>query len=159
MRFITGVAGANGEKMKAFILIIAIIVIIWICKRSERKKRSGSKTSQTTTIKIKMPDPEKQKAIQYKQLQRERKEKEYARKEQERTEKEKINRDIALSNNIQYDNSIQELRKQYDYYESIECDCNKPDKMRIAANNKKVSIDRKIMDLNNKILKNQLYIK
>lgn len=145
--------------MKAFVLIIAIIVIIWIFKRSERKNRSGPNTSQKTTIKIKLPDPEKQKALQYRQLQRERKEKEYARKESERTQKEKINRDIALSNNIQYDNSIQELRKQYDYYESIECDCNKPDKIRIAANNKKVAIDKKIMDLNNKILKNQIYIK
>lgn len=146
--------------MKSLILIIAIIVLIRICKRSERSpSRSGSKTSQKTTIKIKLPDPEKQKALQYRQLQRERKEKDYQRKEQERTEKEKINRDIALSNNIQYDNSIQELRKQYDYYESIECDCNKPDKIRIAANNKKVAIDKKIMDLNNKILKNQMYIK
>lgn len=145
--------------MKAALLIIAIIVIIRICKRSERKNRSGPNTSQKTTIKIKLPDPEKQKALQYRQLQRERKEKEYARKESERAEKEKINRDIALSNNIQYDNSIRELRKQYDYYESIECDCNKPDKIRIAANNKKVAIDKKIMDLNNKILKNQIYIK
>lgn len=146
--------------MKAALLLISIIVLIRICKRSERKlNRSGSKTSQTTTIKIKIPDPEKQKALQYRQLQRERKEKEYTRKESERTEKERINKEIALSNNIQYDNSIQELRKQYDYYESIECDCNKPDKIRIAANNKKVAIDKKIMDLNNKILKNQIYIK
>ena len=147
------------NNMKAFILIIAIIVIIRVFKRSERKNRSGSKTSQKTTIKIKMPDMEKQKAMQYKQLQLERKEKEYIRKENERTEKEKINRDIALSNNIQYDNSIQELRKQYDYYESIEYNSKLPDKIRIAANNKKVAIDKKIMDLNNKILKNQLYIK
>ena len=146
--------------MRAFILIIAIIVIIWIFKRSERKlDRSGSKTSQKTTIKIKMPDMEKQKAMQYKQLQLERKEKEYIRKENERTEKERINKEIALSNNIQYDNSIQELRKQYDYYESIEYNSKLPDKIRIAANNKKVTIDKKIMDLNNKILKNQLYIK
>lgn len=146
--------------MKAALLIIFIIVLIRICKRSERKpNRSGSKTSQKTTIKVKLPDPEKQKTIQYKQIQRERKEKDYQRKEQERTEKEKINRDIALSSNIQYDNSIQELRKQYDYYESIEYNSKLPDKMRIAANNKKIAIDKKIMDLNNKIIKNQLYIK
>lgn len=146
--------------MKAALLLISIIVLIRICKRSERKpERTQAGTAQKTTIKIKLPDPEKQKALQYRQLQRERKEKDYQRKERERTEKEKINRDIALSNNIQYDNSIQELRKQYDYYESIECDCNKPDKIRIAANNKKVAIDKKIMDLNNKILKNQIYIK
>lgn len=146
--------------MKAALLIISIIVLIRICKRSERKPiRAGSKTSQTTTIKIKMPDIEKQKALQYRRLQRERKEIEYNRKETERTEKEKINREIALSNNIQYDNSIQELRKQYDYYESIEYNSKLPDKIRIAANNKKVAIDKKIMDLNNKILKNQLYIK
>ena len=146
--------------MKAALLIISIIVLIWIFKRSERKPdRSGSKASQATTIKIRLPDPEKQKAMQYKQLQRERKEIEYNRKENERIQKEKINRDIALSNNIQYDNSIQELRKQYDYYESIEYNSKLPDKIRIAANNKKVAIDKKIMDLNNKILKNQLYIK
>lgn len=146
--------------MKAAILIISIIVLILICKRSERKpNRSGSKTSQKTTIKIRIPDPEKQKALQYRQLQRERKEKEYNRKETERTEKEKINREIALSNNIQYDNSIRELRKQFDYYESIEYNSKLPDKIRIAANNKKVAIDKKIMDLNNKIIKNQLYIK
>lgn len=146
--------------MRAFVLIIAIIVIIRICKQSERNpSRSGSKAIQTTTIKIKIPDIEKQKSLQYKQLQRERKEKEYTRKESERTEKERINKEIALSNNIQYDNSIQELRKQYDYYESIEYNSNLPDKIRIAANNKKVAIDKKIMDLNNKIIKNQLYIK
>lgn len=146
--------------MKAALLIISIILLMRICKRSERKPdRNRSGATQTTTIKIKLPDPEKQKALQYKQLQRDRKEKEYSRKESERTEKERINKEIALSNNIQYDNSIQELRKQYDYYESIEYDCNKPDKIRIAANNKKVAIDKKIMDLNNKIIKNQLYIK
>lgn len=146
--------------MKAALLIISIIVLIRICKRHERKPiRAGSKTSQTTTIKVKLPDPEKIKQAEYRQLQRERKEKDYQRKERERTEKEKINRDIALSNNIQYDNSIQELRKQYDYYESIEYNSKLPDKIRIAANNKKVAIDKKIMDLNNKIIKNQLYIK
>ena len=148
------------KKMKALILIIIIVVIIRIFKRSERKQdRSGFKTSQTTTIKIKMPDIEKIKQAEYKQLQHERKEKEYIRKENERTERERVNKEIALSNNIQYDNSIQELRKQYDYYESIEYNSKLPDKIRIAANNKKVAIDKKIMDLNNKIIKNQLYIK
>lgn len=146
--------------MKAVLLIISIIVLIRICKRSERKpERTQAGTVQKTTIKVKLPDPEKQKAIQYKQLQIERKEKEYSRKESERTEKERINKEIALSNNIQYDNSIQELRKQFDYYESIEYNSKLPDKIRIAANNKKIAIDKKIMDLNNKIIKNQLYIK
>lgn len=151
-------------KAAIIILIIAILINVGKWKRilsriEDKPSRSGSKTSQTTTIKIKLPDPEKQKALQYKQLQLERKEKEYIRKEQERTEKERINKEIALSNNVQYDNSIQELRKQYDYYESIEYNSKLPDKIRIAANNKKVAIDKKIMDLNNKILKNQLYIK
>ena len=146
----------------SLIIVIIINIAKWKNRLSRIKyspSRSGSKASQKTTIKIKLPDPEKQKAIQYKQIQRERKEIEYTRKENERTEKERINKEIALSNNIQYDNSIQELRKQYDYYESIEYNSNLPDKIRIAANNKKVSIDKKIMDLNNKIIKNQLYIK
>lgn len=152
--------------MKAALLILIIVIIINVGKWKRRlsrikdsPSRSGSKAIQKTTIKIKMPDIEKQKAIQYKQLQRERKEKEYIRKENERTEKERINKEIALSNNIQYDNSIHELRKQYDYYESMEYNLKLPDKMRIAANNKKVAIDKKIMDLNNRIVKNQLYIK
>lgn len=146
--------------MKSLLLITGIILLIMNLKRKEyHPKNTRSGTIQKTTIKVKFPDPEKQKAIQYKQIQRERKEKDYQRKEQERTEKEKINRDIALSSNIQYDNSIQELRKQYDYYESIEYNSKLPDKMRIAANNKKIAIDKKIMDLNNKIIKNQLYIK
>lgn len=152
--------------MKAAIIILIIAILINVGKWKNRLSRikdnpgwSGSKATQTTTIKIKLPDPEKQKALQYRKIQRERKEKEYSRKESERTEKERINKEIALSNNIQYDNSIQELRKQYDYYDSIEYNSNLPDKIRIAANNKKVAIDKKIMNLNNKILKNQLYIK
>lgn len=145
--------------MKAFILIIAIIVIIRICKRPERKSsRSGPKTSQTTTIKIKIPDPEKQKATQYKQLQRERKEKEYKIKQLEKLQQLKVNASIAYDNNITIQETINDLLQQFNYYESIEKDKTKHDKIRITAQNKKIQVSKKIQDLASKQKKNELII-
>ena len=93
-----------------------------------------------------MPDPEKQKAIQYKQLQRDRKEKEYKIKQLEKLQQLKVNASIAYDNNITIQETINDLMKQFNYYESIEKDKTKQDKIRITAQNKKLQVSKKRTD-------------
>lgn len=145
--------------MKALLLIIGIILLIRILKRKEyNPKNSRSGTIQKTTIKIKVPDTEKKKAIQYKQLQRDRKEKEYKIKQLEKLQQLKVNASIAYDNNITIQETINDLMKQFNYYESIEKDKTKQDKIRITAQNKKIQVNKKIQELASKQKKNELII-
>lgn len=151
--------------MKAAILILIIVIVINASKWKKRlsriennSNRTGSKTTQTTTIKVKLPDPEKLKQAEYKQLQRDRKEKEYKTRQLEKLQQLKVNASIAYDNNITIQETINDLMKQFNYYESIEKDKTKQDKTRIAAQNKKIQVSKKIQDLASKQKKNELII-
>lgn len=133
--------------MKELSLII-LIIIVW----------RGYKFIRSILYDISMERKRKRKTIALYDPEKNRKQLQNAQKEKEKAEKKQFKQAQAENENIQLYDLIKEYRRQYDYYERIAADPDMNTNKRIAAENKKLTLNNKIMKLTKQIENNQFTI-